>query len=832
MRFIKAFFLWGLSLGLLGAIAAVAFVAVLFHSYSHDLPDHTELKNYAPPIVTRLYAGDGRLMQEYSREKRIFVPIHQIPEKVREAFIAAEDQNFYHHQGVDPTAIARAAAIYARHMIGQNVDVVGGSTITQQVVKNFLLTNERSFKRKIREAILAYRMESALSKDQILELYLNQIYLGGGTYGVAAAGLHYFGKPLVDLSVAEIAYLAGLPKAPSDYHPVYNHDAALHRRNYVINRMHAEGYITDEEYDVAIVQPLKTVDQDLSERVYAPYFAEEVRRELADRYGEDVLYGGGLSVHTSVNPTLQHYATDALREGLMAYDKRHGWHGPIATLDKNGDLAEQIKSFDQATEIIDGWNLAVVTEVSASSAKLRLKNGGRGTLPYEQAKWTGKKSISEFLTVGDVIAVEQADENGETYKLQQIPNVRGAIVVIDPNTGRILAMAGGWKYGLDQFNRATQAMRQPGSAFKPFVYLTALEKGFTPATLILDAPFVIEDRPGHFWSPKNYSKEYYGPTPLRVGIEKSRNLMTVRLADFVGMDAISQTAERFGIVKNMPPHLSNALGAAETTLFNMTTAYAMLLNGGKKLTPTFIDRIQDRYGHTIFKHDTRPCTACGDKIRWEEQETPAIPDVREQIADPLVTHQIVSIMEGVVKRGTGVRLKSLPFPLAGKTGTTNEAKDAWFMGFSSDLVAGVYVGFDDPKPLGRKETGSSVALPVFKSFMEKALKDTTPMPFRVPKGIKQVRIDARDGTRAEPQDTKVIWESFLPGTEPDQNVYLLDGDGRIRRLPAALYRDNYIQMTDRYMYNGQQQEQVDYTDRYTGNVTKSAPTNTGTGGLY
>ena len=437
-------------------------------------------------------------------------------------------------------------------------------------------------KRKIREAILAYRMESALTKDQILELYLNQIYLGSGTYGVAAASLHYFGKPLAELSVAEVSYLAGLPKAPSDYHPIHNHDAALARRNYVIERMHIEGFITDEEYDVAIVQPLKTIEHDLSERVSAPYFAEEVRRELADRYGEDILYGGGLAVHTSVNPTLQKFATEALQEGLLAYDKRHGWHGPLATLDKNGDLGEQIKSYDQVTEIAEDWDLAVVTESSASSATFRLKNGNRGTLAYDDAKWTGKKSISDFLNVGDVIAVERVGDNGEKYKLQQVPKVRGAIVVIDPNTGRVLAMSGGWLYGPDQFNRATQAMRQPGSAFKPFVYLTALEKGFTPATLILDAPFVIEDRPGHFWSPKNYSNEYYGPTPLRVGIEKSRNLMTVRLADFVGMDAITETAERFGIVKKMPPHLSNALGAAETTLFNMTTAYAMLLNGGKK----------------------------------------------------------------------------------------------------------------------------------------------------------------------------------------------------------------------------------------------------------
>ncbi len=833
MRFLKSFILWMLSLGLLAGIAVVAFVAVLFHNYAQDLPDHHQLQKYAPPIVTRLYAADGRLMQEYAREKRIFIPIRQIPDQVKNAFIAAEDQNFYKHQGVDPTAIARAAVVYIQHKMGKDVDVVGGSTITQQVVKNFLLTNERSFKRKIREAILAHRMETALSKDKILELYLNQIYLGDGTYGVAAAGLHYFGKPLDELSIAEIAYLAALPKAPSNYDPIDNKDAATARRNYVIERMHEENYIDDAAYDVAILQPLKAISHDKSDTVSAPYFAEEVRRELADKFGEDVLYGGGLAVHTSVNPTLQAYATDALRDGLMSYDKRHGWRGPITNLKDADSLSDAIKDFDRTSDILETWDVAIVTDASPSSASLRLKKGSRGTLTLENAKWTGKSSISEFLSIGDVIAVEKVKDSDDHYQLQQIPKVRGAIMAMDPNTGRVLAMKGGWRYGADQFNRATQAMRQPGSAFKPFVYLTALEKGFTPATLILDAPFRIEDRPGHFWSPKNYSNEFYGPTPLRVGIEKSRNLMTVRLANYVGMPAVKETAERFGVVENMVPNLSNSLGAAETTLFAMTNGYAEILNGGKKLNPSFIDRIQDRYGNTILKHDQRLCQGCGKLIKWEGQETPLIPDNREQIADPLNTYQIVSIMEGVVKRGTGVRLASLGHPLGGKTGTTNESKDAWFIGFSSDLVVGVYIGFDDPKPLGKKETGSSVALPVFKSFMEQALKDKTPMPFRVPKGIKQVRINADDGTRATASGSKVIWEAFLPGTEPDESVYLLDRDGRIRKLPSRLYRDNYMTMTDRYVQPGtNQNNNIGYTDRYTGTSRTPAPTTTGTGGLY
>ncbi|MCB9979893.1 MAG: penicillin-binding protein 1A [Rhodospirillales bacterium] len=831
MKLLGNFILWILSLGLLGAIAALGFVAILFQYYASDLPDYKQLKNYAPPIVTRLYAGDGRLMAEYAQEKRVFIPIDEIPDQVKNAFIAVEDKNFYQHEGVDPTAIMRAVVIYARHKMGQNVDIVGGSTITQQVVKNFLLTNERSFERKIKEAILAYRMERALTKDQILELYLNQIYLGSGTYGVAAAALHYFDKSLEELSLAEIGYLGALPKGPENYHPVRNHDAALERRNYVLKRMEEEHFVTPEAYEEAILQPLLPVDRSTVDTVSAPYFAEEVRRELMERYGHDKLYAGGLSVHTSVDPKLQDYALSALRDGLMAYDKRHGWHGVIAKL--SGDtLDEDIKTFNGPDDLIDGWDVAVITEVSASTARLRLKSGGKGTLAYEQAKWTGQKSLSAFLSVGDVIAVEQTAPDSDRYKLQQIPKIRGAIVVIDPNTGRILAMQGGWRYGTDQFNRATQAMRQPGSAFKPFVYLAALEKGFTPATLILDAPFVIEDRPGHFWSPKNYSDEYYGPTPLRVGIEKSRNLMTVRLANYVGMDTIVEIARRFGIMDNMPPNLSNALGAGETTLFRLTSAYAMILNGGKKLVPSFIDRIQDRYGNTIYRHDTRACPACGKLLKWEGQPTPDVPDDRPQIADPLITYQMVSIMEGVVQRGTAVRLKSMGHPLAGKTGTTNESRDAWFIGFSSDLVVGVYIGFDNPQPLGKKETGSSVAVPVFQSFMEQALKGKTPMPFRVPKGIKQVRIDAQDGTRATPGDTKVIWEAFLPGTEPDENVYLLDGDGRIRRLPASLYRDNYIRMTDQFMPADDTDHPVSYTDRYTGTLRPTTPINTGTGGLY
>ena len=827
MRVLYHIFLWCLSLGVLSALLGGAAVAGVIIYFSRDLPDYSQLQDYAPPIVTRLYAGDGRLMQEYAREKRVFLPIEQIPDIVKQAFISSEDQNFHTHEGVDPVAIIRAAVNNLRNAGRGRPE--GASTITQQVAKNFLLSNEVSYERKIREAILAYRMENALGKDHILELYLNQIYLGGGSYGVAAAALDYFNKALDELELHEVAYLAALPKAPNNYHPVRNHDRAIARRNYVIGRMEEDGHITPEEAEAALVHPLVTVERATQDRIGAPYFAEEVRRELETRYGEDTLYGGGLAVHTSIDPTLQSHARNALREGLMAYDKRHGWRGPLAEL--SGQSA--FETYEPPAELLSEWRAALITEVSASTARLRFQNGITGVMSAEQAEWTGRGALSAFLEENDVVAVEK-DVDGEGYKLQQIPQVRGAIIALDPHTGRVLAMQGGWKHGLgDHFNRATQALRQPGSAFKPFIYLTALEKGFTPATLVLDAPFVIEDRPGHFWSPTNYSNEFYGPTPIRVGVERSRNLMTVRLAHYVGMEAVAETARRFGIYEDMKLHLANSLGAGETTLLNLTAAYGMLVNGGKRLEPTFIDRIQDRRGMTVFRHDTRPCEGCGQLVRWADQTVPEVPDTREQILDPRIAHQMVSILEGAVQRGTGQRLKALNRPLAGKTGTTNEAKDTWFIGFSPDLVAGVYVGYDDPTPLGRKETGASVALPVFKAFMEQALKDTTPMPYRVPKGVRQVRIDAKDGTRAEPLDEKVIWESFIAGTEPDENVYLLDGDGQIRRLPAVIYSDNYLNMQDRFVGQGglDSHNRIRYTDRFTGTPREAAAT-TGTGGLY
>ncbi len=779
MRWIYYGILSLISLGLLAAVVVIAAVSFILGQASQDLPDYKQLKDYEPPVITRVHAGDGRLLAEFAQEKRVFVPIDEIPELLKHAFISAEDKNFYSHPGVDYIAIARAALMNFKN-IGRGRRLVGASTITQQVAKNFLLTNEVSYQRKIKEAILAYRMEKVLSKDRLLELYLNQIFLGNRSYGVAAASLNYFSKSLDELDISEVAYLATLPKAPNNYHPVKNHDKALTRRNWVIDRMMEDGYITSSQAELAKAKPLEMKERNKDHIVNAPYFAEEVRRDLMERYGENILYDGGLSVRTSVDPDLQRLAMKSLQDGLIAYDQRHGWRGPVKHLDALTNWAAALEDVKRPEGMLETWSLAVVLANNTNRTTIGLPNGKEAKILPDDMSWADQKP-----KVGDVIPVAKKKEgdNDKLYKLVQIPLIQGAIIALDPHTGRVLAMQGGWKFDKSEFNRATQAWRQPGSAFKPFVYLTALEYGFTPATLILDAPFVIEDRPGNFWRPENYSREFYGPTPLRVGIEKSRNLMTVRLADYIGMDRVVEQAKKFGIVDDMEPMLSYSLGAAETTLFRLTTAYAMLVNGGKEINPTFIDRIQDRYGRVLFQHDTRPCEGCGDLIKWQKQAVPTIPDVRKEIADPRHVYQIVSILEGVVKRGTGRRLASLGRPLAGKTGTTNDSKDTWFIGFSPDMVVGVFVGFDEPKPLGRKETGSSVSAPIFKSFMAEALKDKPPTPFRVPPGVRMVQINAETGQRAQPGDEKVIWEAFVAGTEPNDRIFVLDTGG-ITEMPS------------------------------------------------
>ncbi|MEM6781462.1 MAG: penicillin-binding protein 1A [Pseudomonadota bacterium] len=792
------------SLGFLGIIAGILLVVFVISYYSQDLPDHTELKNYEPPIVTRVYAGDGRLMAEYAQERRIFVPYPFIPEKVVQAFTAAEDKKFFEHEGVDATAIVRAMITNIRNA-GTNRRKIGGSTITQQVAKNFLLTNERSYERKIREAILATRIEKALSKEKIMELYLNEIFLGQRAYGVAAAALIYFNKALDELTYAEAAYLAALPKAPNNYHPIRNRESAIARRDWVLDRMVDDGHITKSQAELAKATPLQMKAPEAEERVEAPYFSEEIRRILDEKYGPDSLYKGGLAVRTTVNPAMQDIAQNVLREGLMNYDRRHGYRGPVAQFDSMDDWATKLGNIQIQKGMLNNWRLAVVLDAGTSKAQIAFADKTKTDLKLNGVKWAREclqdcyalgpeiTAVSQVLKVGDVIMVEQTDDD---YMLRQVPNVQGAIMAMNPHTGRVLAMQGGWSFDGSVFNRATQANRQPGSAFKPFVYLPALDQGFTPATLVLDAPFVIEQNPGQgdYWKPSNYSGNFYGPTPIRVGIEKSRNLMTVRLADHIGMDKVVEYATRFGIADQMKPFLSYSLGAGETTLLRLTSAYAMLVNGGKKIDPTFIDRIQDRYGETIFAHDSRPCANCGHLIRWDSQKTPDVTDDREQVADPRTAYQIVSILEGVVQRGTARRLAELNRPMGGKTGTTNESKDTWFMGFTPDLVVGVFVGFDDPKSLGKKETGSSVSAPIFKEFIKQALADQPPVPFRRPSGIKQVRINAATGRAALPGDEKVIWESFVSGTEPNIDNYVLDtnvisGGGLVD--PYGPYQDPY-----------------------------------------
>ncbi|NQW01305.1 MAG: penicillin-binding protein 1A [Rhodospirillales bacterium] len=787
------------TLGLLFIVALIGAGGALyvFHKFGQDLPEHRQLADYEPPVMTRIHSGDGRLLAEYAIEKRVFVPLSAMPKRVVQAFLAAEDKNFYDHVGIDPLGVARAIIVNIRN-IGKDRRMVGASTITQQVAKNFLLTNEVSWKRKVKEAILAIRIEQALPKKRILELYLNEIYLGFGAYGVAAAALNYFDKSLDQLSIEEAAFLAALPKAPNNYHPTRKHGAAVIRRNWVIDRMQLSGFIELDEASAAKQLPLTPHDRSETQFVQAPFFAEDVRRDLAGRYGEEKLYKGGLSVRTTLDPKLQSMANRALRNGLIAYDRRHGWRGPFAKLSADtrlelpGDWKRAVDSVPRPKGLHD-WRLAVVLGTDADYAHIGLEDGSEGRIPMRELTWArawvkdqqrGPKVSrpDEVLATGDLVAVKAVskDADGEPYPegffgLRQIPDINGGLVAIDPHTGRVLAMVGGYSYERSQFNRVMQAYRQPGSAFKPFVYLAALDNGFTPSTLILDAPFVIDQGPGlPKWRPANYSNKFYGPSTMRLGIEKSRNLMTVRLAQTVGMDTVADYASRFGLIERMPETLAMSLGAGETTLMNITTGYAMLVNGGKQITPSLIDRIQDRHGRTVFRHDDRVCRNCRERF-WEQQSVPRVPDPRKQLTDPGSAYQIVSMLEGVVERGTGVRIRAVGKPLAGKTGTTNQERDTWFIGFSPDLAVGVFAAFDTPLPLGSRETGSSVSAPIFRDFMAEALADKPATPFRIPPGVRMVRINARTGQLARNGDEDIILEAFKPGTEPTGESQIVEG---------------------------------------------------------
>ena len=777
-------------LGFLFATGALVFVVlacaatVTVWKFEKDLPDYTQLQNYEPPVMTRVQAGDGSLLAEYSRERRLYLPSTSIPPLVKEAFISAEDKNFYTHRGIDPEGVLRAVTV----LVQGNKRAQGASTITQQVAKNFLLTNERSFTRKIREALLALRIEQAYPKEKILELYLNEIYLGLGNYGVAAAALNYYDKSVNELSVAEAAYLAALPKGPNNYQPFLKHDAAVQRRNYVIDRMVENGYVTKAEGEKAKQEALGVNPRVLTPDSFAAgYFAEEVRRELSDRYGEKKLYEGGLSVRATLDPKMQVIARKALVDGLVRFDEAHGFRGAIRHIDLGSDWGPPLAAVPAFGDV-QPWRVAVMLDGSDTAVRIGLQPGhdkagevvqdrDTGMLNQDGIRWTGKRSIRSILSPGDVVYVAAIDGKPGQYRLQQVPEISGAIVAMDPYTGRVFAMVGGFSFEQSEFNRATQAQRQPGSSFKPFVYATALDNGYTPSSSVLDAPIEIDQGPGlGIWRPQNDDDNGSGPHTLRYGVEHSRNLMTVRLAKDIGMPLIVEYAKRFGIYDDMLPVLSMSLGAGETTVLRMVTAYSMLANGGRRIKPTLVDRIQDRWGNTIYRHDERVCDGC-DAATWTEQAEPKLIDKREQVIDPMTAYQVTSILEGVITRGTGQAVKVLNRHLAGKTGTTNDAKDVWFVGYSSDLAVGLYLGYDQPRSLGATAYAAEYAAPVFRDFMAAALKDKPDVPFRAPIGIKLIGVDYRSGMRSSGKES--IIEAFKPGTAPPDS-YAVIGDNAAR----------------------------------------------------
>ncbi|MTW16386.1 PBP1A family penicillin-binding protein [Rhodoplanes serenus] len=791
MRLILRFFGFLFTLGTIVFLVGGAAAAVLVWHFSKDLPDYTQLQEYEPPVMTRVHAVDGSLLAEYARERRLYLPIQAIPKRVINAFLAAEDKNFYEHGGLDFTGIARAGVLLVQNF-GSNRRPQGASTITQQVAKNFLLTNEVSFERKIKEALLALKIERTYSKDRILELYLNEIYLGFSAYGVAAASLLYFDKSVSDLSIAEAAYLAALPKAPSQLHPFRQRERALERRNYVIERLSENGWITTAEAEAARKEPLNVTPRPTGAHIFAgEYFAEEVRREILEKFGEKRLYEGGLSIRTTLDPKMQVMARKAFTDGLVRFDETQGWRGPVTKIDVSGDWGVRLADVRALADVAP-WRLAVVLETSDQTVRVGLQParepGGAvsreravGIVPLDAMKWARATSgpsrgkavakASQVLDPGDVVYVEPLAGKDGQFRLRQIPEISGAMVVMDPVTGRVIALVGGFSFDQSQFDRATQAMRQPGSSIKPLVYAAALDNGYTPSTIVVDAPIEIDQGPGiGVWRPENYSTgKYYGPQTLRFGIEHSRNVMTVRLAQDIGMPLVAEYAKRFGIYDNMPPYLSYALGAGETTVMRMTTAYSMIANGGRRITPTLIDRIQDRTGKTIYKHDQRECRGC-EAEGWQNQAEPGLIDRREQVLDPMTAYQITSIMEGVVLRGTGSTVAAVGKPVAGKTGTTNDEKDVWFVGFTPELAVGVYLGYDKPRHIGRGASGGHMAAPIVRDFLKVALADKPAVPFRVPPGIKLIRIDAQTGTRAGPGTAKAILEAYKPGTAPAEST--------------------------------------------------------------
>jgi penicillin-binding protein 1A len=763
--------------------AGVLAVAVFLIAALQGLPSLSELQDYEPPVTSRVHAGDGALVAEFAREQRVFVPIEQIPDHVKNAFVAVEDARFFEHSGLDYSGIARAmVSNVGRVLTGKRPQ--GASTITQQVAGNMLTGRAAECSggigglfcavyTKLREALVAQRIEQALDKDRILELYLNQIYLGNRAYGVAAASLNYFNKPLSELTVAEAAYLAILPKGPANYQLPRHHDRAVDRRNYAISRMLERGYITEAQAEEARAAPLEVTNRlDGDQYVAATHFVEEVRRQVASQYGDDALLEGGLSIRSTLDTRLQLAAARALRTGLEQYDRRHAWRGPVGSGDPSGDVQAQLRAATPAPQL-SNWVRAMVTAAQGTTITVTDENGQSGRVLTEDAQWAAqgaRRESSRALRRGAIVYAQRG-QNGR-YALKQVPEIQGALVAMDPHTGRVLAMVGGYSFNESSgLNRATQAQRQPGSSFKPIVYAAALDYGLTPATLIDDGPLSIEAGDGSQWSPENYEHDWLGPTTLRRGLEQSRNAMTARIAYEMGPDRVLEYGRRLGVYgDNTQAVFALALGAGETTLMRMTTAYGMMVNGGRWIQPVLIDRIQDRSGRSVFRRDQRECPGCNDA--WRRQSAPNVADTRQQVLDPVTAYQVVSMAEGVVQRGTAANsVGTLGIPLGGKTGTTSDYKDAWFVGFSSDLVVGVWAGFDRPTNMGNGETGGRIAAPIFASFMREALRDTPPTPFRIPAGVRLVRVDRMTGLLPGPETTDTILEAFRPDTEPTrQNV--------------------------------------------------------------
>ena len=728
------------------------------------MPDYKYLKNYKPPVSSKLYSGNGVLVSDFSSEKRIFVPYSAISQTVINAFLSAEDKNFFDHPGVDAKGVVRAIKNNIFNLL-YSKRLEGASTITQQVAKNFLLTNEVSIDRKIKEAILAFRIERVLSKKRILELYLNQIYLGEGSYGIASASLRYFNKPISELNYGEAALLAALPKAPSKYNPYKNKELAKFRRNLVLNNLLDNGFIDQKQHSKLINSKIKLQKR---KRIYledSRYYVEDVRKDVIDKYGYDKVYKQGFNIKTPLDLELQRIATQSLRNGLQEFDKRKGWRGPLSNVKKSKNWKKDLKDLNLEKSL--GWELAVVTRIDKFETVIKTQNDDNGTINFNDIDWT-RKEFKKLFKIGDIIYVKKLSDGN--YSLKQLPRANGGIVVMDPYSGRVLALSGGFSFKQSEFNRASQAKRQPGSAFKPFIYALALENNFLPTTLVLDAPIVLDQGNDlKMWKPENYGKKFYGPSTLRTGIEKSRNLMTVRIAQELGIDKIINFSKKLNIYENPDELMSVSLGSAETTLLKITSAYCSFLNGGKLVNPILIDRIQDSEGKTIFNNEKRFCENC-DLISYDGTSNPIIKNKYQQIFSPQTAYQITSMLKGVIERGTGKGLKELKLELAGKTGTTNKNTDTWFIGFTSNLVVGVYIGYDNPRSLGKFETGSKTAMPVFKEFIKKTANTFNARPFKVADNINMMVIDAKTGKKANPKTKLAIIESFKKNDNKLDNI--------------------------------------------------------------